>query len=368
MGHILNGWSINGLTFSEGSASPGGGSPTPVYPFNLCYLVVAGGGGGGATTRVYCGIAFGGGAGGGGGGYLEGTESFSAGTYCIIIGAGGSGTQPCSGLSYNEPAMNSPGGYSCLQGLLSGGNPMCAYGGGAGGNRTGTVSGSPAQPSACRINCCNGQDGGSGGGASYNAEAFPNTNGTAGSGGAGGPGSSGQGYPGGAACLTYTNSGGGGGAGGPGCARAISGPTVSCGAPGGPGRQWVPNATYYGGGGGGGTSNWSSTPTCQGSQGGTGGGGASGLVCQGNVCRAAQNGCINTGGGGGGVYTTYGAAPSESICPYMRCPAGSGGSGIVVVMYEGPQRATGGTVTTSGTCIFHTFTSSGNLCLLSNFV
>jgi hypothetical protein len=31
----------------------------------------------------------------------------------------------------------------------------------------------------------------------------------------------------------------------------------------------------------------------------------------------------------------------------------------VVFSYTGPQRATGGTVTTSGTSVIHTFTSSG---------
>jgi hypothetical protein len=37
---------------------------------------------------------------------------------------------------------------------------------------------------------------------------------------------------------------------------------------------------------------------------------------------------------------------------------GSGGSGVVVIRYFGPQRATGGTVTFNGGYTYHTFTSS----------
>jgi hypothetical protein len=37
----------------------------------------------------------------------------------------------------------------------------------------------------------------------------------------------------------------------------------------------------------------------------------------------------------------------------------AGGSGIVIVRYLGSQRATGGTVTSSGGYTIHTFTSSG---------
>jgi hypothetical protein len=39
----------------------------------------------------------------------------------------------------------------------------------------------------------------------------------------------------------------------------------------------------------------------------------------------------------------------------------SGGSGIVIVRYLGPPRATGGTITQSGGYTIHTFTTSGNL-------
>jgi hypothetical protein len=42
---------------------------------------------------------------------------------------------------------------------------------------------------------------------------------------------------------------------------------------------------------------------------------------------------------------------------------GSGGSGIVIVRYLGAQRATGGTVTSSGGYSIHTFTTSGTFAL-----
>jgi len=57
-----------------------------------------------------------------------------------------------------------------------------------------------------------------------------------------------------------------------------------------------------------------------------------------------QSGGTNTGNGGDGAGTS---------------PTGSGGSGIVVIRYTGAQRATGGTITSSGGYTVHTFTTSG---------
>jgi hypothetical protein len=45
--------------------------------------------------------------------------------------------------------------------------------------------------------------------------------------------------------------------------------------------------------------------------------------------------------------------------------AAAGGSGIVVVRYLGAQRATGGTVTSSGGYSIHTFTTSGTFALVA---
>jgi hypothetical protein len=38
----------------------------------------------------------------------------------------------------------------------------------------------------------------------------------------------------------------------------------------------------------------------------------------------------------------------------------AGGSGVVIISYPGSQRATGGTVTSSGGQTIHTFNSSGS--------
>jgi hypothetical protein len=46
----------------------------------------------------------------------------------------------------------------------------------------------------------------------------------------------------------------------------------------------------------------------------------------------------------------------------MCCSGGAGGSGIVIISYLGPQRATGGTITCVAGNTIHTFTGSGNIC------
>jgi hypothetical protein len=50
------------------------------------------------------------------------------------------------------------------------------------------------------------------------------------------------------------------------------------------------------------------------------------------------------GGGGGGGQNNAGTA---------------GAAGVIVISYAGPQRGTGGTVTSSGGNTIHTFTTSG---------
>jgi hypothetical protein len=94
--------------------------------------------------------------------------------------------------------------------------------------------------------------------------------------------------------------------------------------------------TYYAGGG-----STSGFQTDSGVTGGLGGGGT-GRNAPGTPSGAApSNGTTNTGGGGGS--------------------SGNGGSGIVIVRYVGPQRATGGTITTAGGYTVHVFTGSGSL-------
>jgi hypothetical protein len=100
---------------------------------------------------------------------------------------------------------------------------------------------------------------------------------------------------------------------------------------------WSINSTYYGGGGGGGNS--SSGP----SSGGLGGGGQGGRRFQAPYSTDGVNGL---GGGAGGNSTNGGT--------------NGGGSGVVIVSYPGTTIwGTGGTITTSGGRVYHTFTSSG---------
>lgn len=238
------------------------------------------------------------GAGGGGGGVLTGSTSVTAGTaYSITVGAGG---LPVSGTAGGS------GGNSVALGLT-------AIGGGGGASYDGA----------------GGKTGGSGGGG---AEGKVAGTGTTGQGYAGGTGSTGSVY----------NHGGGGGAGGVG----QNGTAATCG-DGGIGilSSISGTATYYGGGGGGGSHN--PTPTDgQTSTGGLGGGGRGGTI---GVDNAGVAGTANTGGGGGGASTSSGGVSN----------GGAGGSGIVIIRYYGAQKATGGTITSSGGYTIHTFTSSG---------
>jgi hypothetical protein len=89
----------------------------------------------------------------------------------------------------------------------------------------------------------------------------------------------------------------------------------------------------------------------EGGAGGTGGGGKGGGL------TAAVAGTANTGGGGGGRGQD-GATPATFA-------GQNGGSGIVIVRYLGAQRATGGTITSSGGYTIHTFTTSGTFALVA---
>lgn len=157
-------------------------------------------------------------------------------------------------------------------------------------------------------------NGGSGGGG-FNANA-------------GGSGTSGQGFNGGGPHPATDGGCGGGGA----SEAGENGGAAGVAGAGGDGLSSSINgtATFRAGGGGG-----SSKTTTHGA-GGLGGGGAGGVT--------GTAGTANTGGGGGGGRGGNG---------------GNGGSGIVIIRYFGPQRGTGGTVTSAGGYTIHTFTSSG---------
>jgi hypothetical protein len=117
------------------------------------------------------------------------------------------------------------------------------------------------------------------------------------------------------------------------------------------------NGTSYYWGGGGGGSGWYNTGGNGGAGGGGGGAtpnsagsGGAGLNngASGGSTESSNGGAggANTGGGGGGGTHAYSTG-------------GAGGSGIVIIRYYGSQKATGGTVTSSGGYTIHTFTSSG---------
>ena len=279
--------------------------PTTV---SIEYLLIAGGGGGGHSSN---------GGGGGAGGYVYGTNTLSN-TITISIGGGGT---PVDGSNSGSGTNSS----------ISGDFSVSSIGGG------GQQSGSA-------------QTGGSGAGGSSSTS--------------GASGTSGQGNSGGSGTVIGGNvwyqDGAGGGAGAPG-ANASS--TGGVGAYGGSGLNthstWA-TATSTGDGGyyagGGGALGWHRNGTNDASDwnistgaGGIGGGGDAVAYA---VTGINGNASANTGGGGGNGNSN--STPKTS---------GQGGSGICIIRYPGNQRATGGTVVSSGGYTYHTFTGAGTLVL-----
>lgn len=268
----------------------------PIYGFEVEYLVVAGGGGGTGSYYYY------GGGGGGGGGVLTSSRYVDLSTnYVITVGAGGTGQTGNPGRGYN-------GNPSSI------GSVVLAYGGAYGSAPTF----GPSYTSAAL-------DMGSGGGR-YGPQTDPTNTYNPAQGNYGGIGTSNSGAGGGGWGATGGNSNSQyqGGSGGNGGSSSISGSSV----------------TYAGGGGGGCARAYGNASTPSGGSGGGGNGGN----------PSAGSGSGNTGGGGGGG----GSEGSATVYP-----GGNGGSGIVIIRYLGSQRATGGTITTSGGYTIHTFTSSG---------
>jgi hypothetical protein len=143
-------------------------------------------------------------------------------------------------------------------------------------------------------------------------------------------------FPAGLSTSQYSQPGAGG------SAQSGSAPASdSIGGAGGSGSSWAfDNGLYMYGGGGGGLGTFFLPNTGTGGVGGQGGGG------NGKSYNAfAGNGTINTGGGGGGTDST----------------ATNGGSGIVKMRYisGSVMGVTGGTISISGSFVYHTFTGSG---------
>lgn len=234
-------------------------------------LVVAGGGGGGRSDR---------GGGGGGAGGLQGftSQTLTAGSYLVTVGAGG-------GAASASDTTGTSGNNSQFAALT-------ASVGGGGGGRTGNTA----------------LSGGSGGGAGHQQQTSS------------GAGTTGQGNAGGFGQDNGSNQFNGGGGGG---ASAVGAGGIS-GSGGGAGSsaysawglatttgQNVSGTVYYAGGGGGGRQAITDlTP----GPGGNGGGGGS---------VAGTSGLANSGGGGVG-----GTGVNAS-----NVAAGNGGSGIVIVRY-----------------------------------
>lgn len=236
---------------------------------NVEYLVIAGGGGGASRHA----------GGGGAGGYrssvvgessgrnssAESRQNINAGSYSVTVGAGGAGGSGSSGVG-------SQGSNSVFNGITSTG--------GGGGHNDGDTQAF--------------MDGGSGGGASYDAQ--------------GGDGTAGQGHDGG----DGVSSGIYGGAGGGGAGAVGANGSSTAGGNGGNGlSSSITGSAVTRAGGGGGTNHSGSGTT---GSGGSGGGGNAGNNSNGS------NGTANTGGGAGG------GDPSTT--------GGTGGSGVVIISYQ----------------------------------
>ncbi|MFZ4397527.1 MAG: glycine-rich domain-containing protein, partial [Kiritimatiellia bacterium] len=229
------------------------------------YLVVGGGGGGGAG-----GGGSGGGGGGGGNAVIGKNLSLSAGSYNVVVGAGGAKAQD--------------GGSSAFSDIVAGGgNRGASAEGGVGGACTSTVYGTTT-----------GYTGGTG------HSANPQR---AGGGGAG------SGANGGAAAPHV------GGNGGAGVVSSITGVTTNYGGGGGGGAECTSNPPGQGGAGGGGSGE-ANVPYVPGGYSGN-------TPCAGY--QPATPGVNGLGGGGGGAGGFSGVVAGLGNTP--------GGSGLVVVRY-----------------------------------
>ena len=291
-----------GLVYTDnnkGWVAYNGFQSSPIGNYSVEYLVIAGGGGGSS------GYASGG---GGAGGMISATTTILSGvSYSVTVGAGGAGMAGSSGAGWRDTF--SPSGTNSSIGAL-----VSAIGGGGG--RCNAPGVAPS--------------GGSGGGGSNSS--------------AGGSGTPGQGNTGGTGSVH--GGGGGGGAGGVG-GNGVGASTSSVGGNGGTGatNSITGTTTTYAGGGGGGVYVNGSAGAVGGS-GGSGGGGAAGANS--NLSGAPGTPNLGAGGGSGGGNE-----------PTILQPGAAGGSGVVIIRYLGPQRASGGTITQTGGYTIHTFTSSG---------
>lgn len=320
----------DGLVFNLDAAGAVSDRAYPINGLPVEYLIVAGGGGGGGSPH---------GAGGGAGGLLHGytKASLSTGTYTITVGGGGAGKVgkktapwPSPGTNYGANGGNSTafgktalgggggGGYSG-----GGGNDTVGKNGGSGGGtgRDPSSVGQATQPSSS-----DGGFGNNGGRGGYSFGSGTGRNQAGGGGGAGARGDLKDSY-----IETQVSRGGIG---------RYYGYTF--------GRSLGDDGWFAGGGGGSfisSTANQNLEATAS-----LGGGGRG---AHGNSSASLSNpvdGMANTGGGGGGSERHV---SGDGI-------GGDGGSGVVIIKYKGPQKATGGdSIITRRGYTIHVFTSSG---------
>lgn len=285
---------VDGITIHQ-FLNVGTSTFTATTALTIDYLIVAGGGAGGGRH---------GGGGAGGGLIYKQAVSLSAGTYSVVVGAGGSRA--------NSNVRGPNGANSSFNGET-------AIGGGGGGTYSNPT----------------GKAGGSGGGAGSTA-------GTC----FGGLATPGQGFDGGYHVYVGDQRvcGGGGGAGGSG----VLGTNLRINSPGHGGMGFSCDITgtilFWAGGGGGGV--WASTADAgSGGLGGGGGGahsqnGAHGSAGAGgtgglNAGTAGTGGLGNTGGDGGANTGGGGGGNGQSFYSnYTSLGGGLGGSGIVVIRYR----------------------------------
>lgn len=284
-------------------------------------LIVAGGGAGG---NGYGDQDTGKGGGGAGGVAFRALYPVAAGSYPIVVGAGGAGRTPTANGAPPAPsngANSSAFGITANGGGYGGGSdsyyagPGAGGSGGGGGSRNGTTAynqgAAATQPSYSGWTTYGNAGGSSQGNANY---------GGGGGGGAGGVGAQGGG----------SDQSSWGGQGGQGINfSSYFPPTVF-----NPGSNMGGlDVGWYGGGGGGGSY---SVASCRSpAMGGWGGGG------HGNTCRESNNGTIsfnvlingvpNTGGGGGGAAEDGQSA--GGFAPMTASRSGNGGSGVVLIRF-----------------------------------
>lgn len=316
-------------------------------------LIVAGGGGGG--------MDMGGGGGGGGVLYFPAMQLDPGTAYTVTVGIGGYGAPAGNGGYRTDGAGPQPSGHQFTISATQGGNSvfgsLTAIGGGFG----------ASSYYGYLPNSGIGGSGGSGGGCSaYTHGGERYVDGTNGSTANNTPG---QGFPGGNSGNPTTGaddhySGGGGGAAGRGTSGpGHAGPNGTRGNGGNGIENSILGTSYFWAGGGGG-----SGYSGDGGNGGVGGSGG-GSASNGNIGSAGAGG-INVGsngsaganapGGNAGANTGSGGGGGSHYNSNNK--GGEGGSGIVVVAYKGPQRATGGTIDTTSRPGFtlHKYTSTGN--------